>query len=113
MSPIERTWRNIVDKAYARCNVLPRRDHDNFANVIVPDGFTATLYAMPPMGDQNGHSHSDAELPNAIDPLGGWVNTGETYTEANGIPRDVWTKTVTGTYTLVHTTSHGWYVTSN
>ena len=108
------------------------RNHDLFATIIVPGGCTATVYAMPPMGGSAGHSHGVEQMPNEIDPAGGWTNTGESYSvgssmcthyiihlpstfslflqEPNGIPRDVWTKQVTGSYHLFHTTSHGWCV---
>jgi hypothetical protein len=48
-------------------------------------------------------------MPNGIDPLGGWTDTGESFTEVNGIVRQHFTKTVTdASYLLYHTTTQGW-----
>ena len=44
-----------------------------------------------------------SEMPNAVDPLGGWTDTGVIFTETNGIVRGVWQKPASGSYTLYHT----------
>merc|ERR1712146_85879 len=40
--------------------------------------------------------------------MGGWTNTGETYTEANGIKRRLWTKPLVNGMKLYHTVNLGW-----
>ena len=42
-------------------------------------------------------------MPNAVDPLGGWTDTGVVFIETNGIVRGVWQKPASGSYTLYHT----------
>ena len=71
-------------------------DNNDFASITVPPGMTADLYLLVPVGSSGGHSHSANEYPNVIDPRGGWVDVGVEYTESNGIPRHVWTKSVQG-----------------
>ena len=81
---------------------------DDFARVSVDPGFVAELYLLVPGGENAGHSATADDMPNVIDPRGGWVETGETYTEANGITRHLWTKTIDGIYALFHAVAQGW-----
>ena len=83
-------------------------DNNDFASITVPPGMMADLYLLVPVGSSGGHSHSANEYPNVIDPRGGWVDVGVEYTESNGIPRHVWTKSVQGTHALYHTVTLGW-----
>ena len=67
------------------------------------------IHLFVPLGaggsSQAGHAHTASDLPNAIDPLGGWVDTGETFFEDNCIERKRYRKEVMANqYTLMHTT---------
>ena len=68
----------------------------------------ATVYLLYPTGNSAGHSHTSNDIPNRVDPAKGWVRTGETYVEANTIPREIWKKDISGPYQLYHTTHLGW-----
>ena len=57
-------------------------------------------------GVADGHSHTEGDYPNEIDPLGGWVDTGESYRESNGILRKVFTKDVTESFYILYHTTH-------
>ena len=67
------------------------------------------IHLFVPLGaggsSQAGHAHTASDLPNAIDPLGGLVDTGETFFEDNCIERKRYRKEVMANqYTLMHTT---------
>ena len=69
----------------------------------------ADLFLFVPGGSSNGHSHGPNEMPNVIDPRGGWEDMGVSYQEANGIPRDLYMKSgVEGSYALYHAVAQGW-----
>jgi hypothetical protein len=80
----------------------------DFARITAPAGYVATLFLFVPGGENAGHSATAEEMPNVIDPRGGWTDTGETYQEANGITRHLWTKHVDGSYALHHAVAQGW-----
>jgi hypothetical protein len=86
--------------------------HTRFAELQIPSGAAATIHCLVPHcadNDAAGHCHSEDQMPNGIDPLGGWTDTGESFTEVNGIVRQHFTKTVTdASYLLYHTTTQGW-----
>ena len=82
-------------------------DHDDFVELRIRAGVVARVYLFVPEG-QDGHGHEEDDQPNTIDPLGGWADTGETYTEDLGIQRRLWTKDVAGNYQLQHTVHLGW-----
>jgi len=96
-----------------------------FTRVTLPPGSTATLHAFVPIGAGGGSSsttagaagvagaHSANALPNMIDPLGGWTDTGDVYMEggtgSNCLERHHYRKTIhTTSYTLHHTTTREW-----
>jgi hypothetical protein len=81
---------------------------NDFARITVPRGYVASLYMLVPIGNNVGHAHTADDMPNVIDPRGGWTDTGNTYIEANGITRALWTKDVEGSYALYHAVSQGW-----
>ena len=92
--------------------------HNRFAEVLIPAGATAILHCFVPscaFNDAAGHCTTDQQLPNAIDPLGGWASVlgtdalPVTYAESNGIVRQQFTKSVVDSeYTLYHYVSNGW-----
>eukprot|EP00912_Choanoflagellata_sp_UC4_P000840 UC4_evm1s517 len=79
--------------------------HRYFARLIIPRrGIIVHAYLfVPRQGASNSHSHGPDDLPNVIDPLRGWKDTGEYYGRFH-----LWTKDITSTYDLVHTTHLGW-----
>ena len=38
------------------------------------------------MGDADGHSHTEDDLPNSVDPLGGWLDSSTDYSSAGQAP---------------------------
>ena len=84
--------------------------HGRFVEVNIPSGATATFFCLVPIegsgGVADGHSHTEGDYPNEIDPLGGWVDTGESYRESNGILRKVFTKDVTESFYILYHTTH-------
>jgi hypothetical protein len=86
--------------------------HNRFTALHVPMGHTAIAYAMVPVeganGAQCGHSNTEAEYPNALDPQRGWVDTQRAFIEDNGIKRRIFTKQLpAGDTTLYHQTTVG------
>jgi hypothetical protein len=73
------------------------------------------------MGASDGHSHTEDDLPNAVDPLGGWLDAHTDYSKNGDGGRrrlqadtyHLWTKSVSGgdqgdVYILYHTVHLGW-----
>lgn len=95
--------------------------HNQFAILEIPSGATANIYCFVPMGDADGHSHTEDDLPNSIDPLGGWLDSSTDYSSSGGGGRrrlqadtyHLWTKSVSGgdqggVYILYHTVHLSW-----
>jgi hypothetical protein len=93
-----------------------------FTVITLPAGASATLHAFVPIGSgggatantvgatTTGGAHGANDLPNTIDPLGAWTDTGEVYMEDNCIERHRYKKTIQGvsSYQLHHTTDREW-----
>ena len=97
-----------------------------FTVLNLPPGSVASIHCFVPIGEGGGHlsgghlgrgqatstpgaAHTAASFPNAIDPLGGWTDTGETYGEENCIERQRFVKHISSpTYNLHHTVSLDW-----
>ena len=83
--------------------------HNMFSEVHVPPAVTAHIYCFVPIGDGgDGHSHGEDLWPNALDPEGGWLDTGITF----GSNRQLFTKDVRGgsggaSYVLYHSVTQG------
>ena len=84
--------------------------HGRFVEVNIPSGATATFFCLVPIegsgGVADGHSHTEGDYPNEVDPLGGWEDTGESYRESNGILRKVFKKVVTESFYILYHTTH-------
>ena len=94
-------------------------DGQRYASLVVPDGYVADIYVFINVNCEDGCScsthecHSADDMPNVLDPKAGWVQSdyameASTVDRFNPRTRELWTKTVAGTYDLYHQKDLSW-----